>query len=110
PKDVYYVGTIIENKKQEFLLEQRPETGLLANMWLFPIEEISKKQFQQLQKMAQPVETEKQLTLELDPVTEPLVAEEPVNVFADYDTVVWQKRALGEVVHIFSHLKWHILV
>ena len=30
--------------------------------------------------MAQPVETEKQLTLELDPVTEPLVAEEPVNV------------------------------
>ncbi|MGM0290678.1 A/G-specific adenine glycosylase [Enterococcus sp. AZ029] len=110
PKDVYYVGTIIENKKQEFLLEQRPETGLLANMWLFPIEEISKKQFQQLQKLAQPVETEKQLTLELEPVTEPLVAEEPVSFFADYETVVWQKRALGEVVHIFSHLKWHILV
>lgn len=63
-----------------------------------------------MQKLAQPAETEKQLTLELDPVTEPLVAEEPVNVFADYDTVVWQKRALGEVVHIFSHLKWHILV
>ncbi len=100
----------IENKKQEFLLEQRPETGLLANMWLFPIEEISKKQFQQLQKLAQPVETEKQLTLELEPVTEPLVAEEPVNFFTDYETVVWQKRALGEVVHIFSHLKWHILV
>lgn len=107
---MYYVGTIIENKKQEFLLEQRPETGLLANMWLFPIEEISKKQFQQLQKLAQPVETEKQLTLELEPVTEPLVAEEPVNFFTDYETVVWQKRALGEVVHIFSHLKWHILV
>lgn len=107
---MYYVGTIIENKKQEFLLEQRPETGLLANMWLFPIEEISKKQFQQLQKLAQPAETEKQLTLELEPVTEPLVAEEPVSFFTDYETVVWQKRALGEVVHIFSHLKWHILV
>ncbi len=50
-------------------------------MWLFPIEEISKKQFQQLQKMAQPVETEKQLTLEVDPVTEPLVAEEPAQCF-----------------------------
>ncbi len=48
---------------------------------LFPIEEISKKQFQQLQKLAQPAETEKQLTLELEPVTEPLVAEEPVNFF-----------------------------
>ena len=42
---MYYVGTIIENNKQEFLLEQRPETGLLANMWLFPIEEISKNNF-----------------------------------------------------------------
>ena len=30
-------------------------------------------------KLAQPAETEKQLTLELEPVTEPLVAEEPVN-------------------------------
>ena len=58
-------------------------------MWLFPIEEISKT-ISTIAKMAQPVETEKQLTLELDPVTEPLVAEEPVNVFADYDTVVWQ--------------------
>ena len=67
------------------------------------------KQFQQLQKLAQPAETEKQLTLELEPVTEPLVAEEPVNFFTDYETVVWQKHQ-GEVVHIFSHLKWHILV
>ena len=32
-----------------------------------------------MQKLAQPAETEKQLTLELEPVTEPLVAEEPVS-------------------------------
>ena len=31
--------------KARILLEQRPETGLLANMWLFPIEEISKNNF-----------------------------------------------------------------
>ena len=54
---MYYVGTIIENKKQEFLLEQRPETGLLANMWLFPIEEISKT-ISTIAKLAQPAETE----------------------------------------------------
>ena len=76
---MYYVGTIIENKKQEFLLEQRPETGLLANMWLFPIEEISKNNFNNCKNGATS-RNGKQLTLELDPVTEPLVAEEPVNV------------------------------
>ena len=64
--------------KARILLEQRPETGLLANMWLFPIEEISKT-ISTIAKLAQPAETEKQLTLELEPVTEPLVAEEPVN-------------------------------
>ena len=75
---MYYVGTIIENKKQEFLLEQRPETGLLANMWLFPIEEISKNNFNNC-KTGATSRNGKQLTLELEPVTEPLVAEEPVN-------------------------------
>ena len=75
--------------KARILLEQRPETGLLANMWLFPIEEISKNNFNNCKNGATS-RNGKQLTLELDPVTEPLVAEEPVNVFADYDTVVWQ--------------------
>ena len=63
---MYYVGTIIENNKQEFLLEQRPETGLLANMWLFPIEEISKNNFNTA-KTGATSRNGKQLTLELAP-------------------------------------------
>ena len=43
--------------KARILLEQRPETGLLANMWLFPIEEISKT-ISTIAKLAQPAETE----------------------------------------------------
>lgn len=106
PKDVYYIGGIIENKEQEFLLSQRSAKGLLANMWLFPIEEVSKERFDFLQKAS--VKEEQQLSFDFE---EPLlVAEEKTAIFEDYSQVVWQKRSLGEVIHIFSHLKWHILV
>jgi A/G-specific adenine glycosylase len=106
PKDVYYIGGIIENKAQEFLLEQRGTAGLLANMWLFPIEEVTKEQFELLQKNWE--KENQQLTLDFN--EEPLVAEETPELFEEFEQVVWQKRSLGEVTHIFSHLKWHILV
>lgn len=54
PKDVYYVAGIIENKHQELFLQQRPETGLLANMWLFPLEEITAARFKELQEQYDP--------------------------------------------------------
>ena len=47
-------------------------------MWLFPIEEISKNNFNNCKNGATS-RNGKQLTLELEPVTEPLVAEEPVS-------------------------------
>ncbi|MTD41449.1 A/G-specific adenine glycosylase [Erwinia sp. CPCC 100877] len=106
PKDVYYVGGIIENKDQAFLLEQRAAAGLLANMWLFPIKEVTKEQFEALQKNWE--KENQQLTLDFS--EEPLVAEEQPELFQEFNQVVWQKRSLGEVTHIFSHLKWHILV
>ncbi|MGC6769166.1 A/G-specific adenine glycosylase [Enterococcus sp. LJL51] len=107
PKDVYYIGTIIENKKQEYLVEQRSDKGLLANMWLFPIKEVTKKEFEAMQRDW--AEVNQQLALDID--QESLVAEESSSqLLNSYDQVVWQKRSLGEVTHIFSHLKWHILV
>ncbi|WP_430598172.1 A/G-specific adenine glycosylase [Enterococcus sp. AZ177] len=106
PKDIYYIGGIIENKQQEFLLQQRNTKGLLANMWLFPIEEVSKERFEFLKKTG--VKEEKQLSLDFEESL--LVAEENPEIFDQYTHVVWQKRILGEVTHIFSHLKWHILV
>lgn len=106
PKDVYYIGGIIENKNQEFLLCQRNATGLLANMWLFPITEITKERFDFLQKNW--TTEEQQMSLDLD--EQSMIAEENTEIFEEYSQVVWQKRTLGEVTHIFSHLKWHILV
>ncbi|MBL1229016.1 A/G-specific adenine glycosylase [Enterococcus sp. BWB1-3] len=110
PKDVYYIGTIIENANQEYLLEQREENGLLANMWLFPITEVGKKEFEQMKTEWSGTENNQQISLELEQPL--LVAEElpGTSVLENHDQVVWQKRSLGEVTHIFSHLKWHILV
>lgn len=106
PKDVYYVGGIMENSQGEFLLEQRESKGLLANMWLFPIEEVTKEKFEYLQKNWQ--EKNQQLSFQFEEGA--MIAEEEAKIFFDYQQVVWQKRSLGEVTHIFSHLKWHILV
>ncbi|MGG5331961.1 A/G-specific adenine glycosylase [Enterococcus sp. AZ163] len=100
PKDVYYVAGIIENNQQEFLLEQRPDSGLLASMWLFPLEEISAAKFTELKSS---------YTEELNLFSSELVAEDSPIIFSA-DPVVWQKKILGEVTHIFSHLRWHILV
>ena len=97
PKDMYYIAGAIEEDGR-FLLVQRPETGLLAKMWHFPLLEVDKATYMQLLAYWQ----DQQLTLDA-------VAEEPAPIFPEFP-VVWQKRQLGEVTHIFSHLKWHILL
>ena len=105
-KDVYYVAGIIENHNHEFLLNQRETTGLLANMWLFPLEEVASKQFEFLQKNW--AKDMQQMTLDFSEIT--MVAEEKPEIFSEYSQVVWQKRIIDEVTHVFSHLKWHILI
>lgn len=100
PKDVYYVAGAIEHD-QRFLLIKRPESGLLANMWHFPLQEVSQKKYQELKQTWE----KEAMQLTLDQVAEDT---EP-QIFSNWP-VVWQKRHLGEVIHIFSHLKWHVLL
>lgn len=104
PKPVYYVAAAIENSQGEFWLVQRPENGLLAKMWTFPLLEIDETHYQQLKSG---FNKEESLQMEL------LVAEEDkaeqVLPFEEAH-VIWQKRHLGEVTHVFSHLKWHLLL
>lgn len=101
PKDVYYLAGIIENKEHEYLLIQRPENGLLAKMWHYPLKEVEPKKYQELKQFWQK-EDSKQLSLDL-------VAEDVAPEPFDWP-VVWQKRHFGEVTHVFSHLKWHVLI
>lgn len=100
PKDVYYITGVIE-EQEKFLLIQRPEKGLLANMWHFPLQEVTDSEFQQLR--TQWDKDGQQLTLDL------VAEEEELTIFEQWP-VVWQKRHLGEITHVFSHLKWHVLI
>lgn len=101
PKDVYYIAGIIENKQQEILLQQRAESGLLAKMWLFPLEEVTEVRFNELKNQYDPAAW--------DLFSSTQVAEDSPVFFAE-EAIVWQKKVLGEVKHVFSHLRWHILV
>ena len=99
PKDVYYIAGAIEDQGS-FLLVQRPETGLLASMWHFPLVEVTKEQYDALQRT-----WVKEEQLQLDLIAE----EDALEIFPGLP-VVWQKRHFGEITHIFSHLKWHVLL
>ncbi|WP_270286596.1 A/G-specific adenine glycosylase [Enterococcus casseliflavus] len=99
PKDVYYIAGAIEDQGS-FLLVQRPETGLLASMWHFPLVEVTKEQYEALQR-----KWAKEEQLQLDLIAE----DDALEIFPDLP-VVWQKRHFGEITHIFSHLKWHVLL
>lgn len=101
PKDVYYVAGVIENSQKEYLIIQRPEKGLLAKLWHYPLEEVSEVTFKEYQTKYQ--KKAPQLTLDL------VAEDEGVNIFEDLP-IVWQTRHLGEVKHVFSHLRWHILI
>ncbi|MGX7176790.1 A/G-specific adenine glycosylase [Enterococcus saigonensis] len=100
PKDVYYFSVAITNEIGEYLLVQRPDEGLLAKMWTFPLVEVNREVFEAAQK-----NFAKEETLNLFSVAEELTL--PANL---PQNVVWQKRHLGEIRHIFSHLKWHVLL
>lgn len=102
PKDVYYVAGAIENNQEEFLLIQRPETGLLANMWHFPLQEVSKEEYVELYQSWKKEESN-QLELEL-------VAEDLTPQIFEELPVIWQKRHFEEITHVFSHLRWHVLL
>lgn len=106
PKDVYYVAAAIQDQAGSFYLEKRTSQKLLADMWTFPLVEVTLERYQELQQeWASVVDNQPNLFDEL------LVAEKQIDLpFAHQETIVWQKRHLGEVVHVFSHLKWHVLL
>lgn len=90
-----------ENPTGKYLLQQRPATGLLASMWTFPMMEVTEKEYRQLEATWSK-KSMNQLSL--------FVAEDQLLPDIFEEEVVWQKRHLGEITHIFSHLKWHVLL
>lgn len=77
-KKLYYDVMIVEDEGGKILLEQRPETGLLASMWQFPMVEV-----------------------------QPEVIPEVV-VSRAYTFDLRYKETLMPLKHVFSHLQWHM--
>lgn len=102
-KPVYYAGLLIQNEQGEFLIEKRPAEGLLANMWTFPLlpEELltvgtGLKIGKLNDKLPETIETQVLNNLSIESRQRYQI--EPI----------WLKKPFGEVVHLFSHLKWFI--
>lgn len=77
-----YFALVIEDDTGNYLLEQRPLEGLLAQMWQFPMVDVS------------------------------TVDEEHLAAFIKqkYHLEVEQMTYLKQVKHVFSHITWHLQV
>lgn len=77
-----YVVLLIKNKKNELAIVKRPSTGLLANMWQFPmvpINEVGKDHIEHW-------------------------------VYGEYGIKVLLNKKVGKLKHVFSHLIWQLEV
>ncbi|MBC1493256.1 A/G-specific adenine glycosylase [Listeria booriae] len=79
-KKVFLSSVIVKQGEEQFIIEQRPDTGLLANLWQFPT--VPKTDNQEALKLAFLQEYGIELQLESEPIT--------------------------HVKHIFSHLVWEV--
>ncbi|MDN6625859.1 MAG: A/G-specific adenine glycosylase [Pisciglobus halotolerans] len=104
PKPIYYVGLIVKNDKGEFLLEKRPDNGLLAKMWTFPL--IEKPAFKEA------LFPKDKLTFTvLEEKSEKIISELVEETQATYAiSPIYMKQPFAEVTHVFSHLRWKIAV
>ncbi len=101
-RPVTYFALTIQNEEGKYLIQKRPKTGLLANMWTFPLVEendLAEKGWKMF-----PSTKDTKLTLD-EKATEVLEEElsEEYGVQAEV-----HPRPLGTVTHTFSHLKWTI--
>lgn len=101
----FFVAMAITDKEGNFILEQRDEKGLLANLWHFPMVEVSAAEFEQLKVEYGDEQSEKP--------EEFLVAETEAEALAsppNFAKVVWQKKLRGQVQHLYSHQRWQVLL
>lgn len=103
PKNVYYISAALQNHSGAYYFEERDSQKLLANMWTFPMVEVTQEEYERLKK-----EWEAKQKVDL---FDDLVAEDGKELpFEKQELFIWQTRHLGEVTHVFSHLKWHVLL
>lgn len=75
-----YVALLITNGAEEYLIEQRPGTGLLANMWQFPMVPIAEIGFDHIEAW----------------------------MLAEYGIRIFLHKKHDKIKHVFSHLIWEM--
>lgn len=81
-KSLPYVALLIRNKQGNYLIEKRPETGLLANLWQFPMIPLNEMGFNEI----------------------------PDWFEEKYGIQLSLNREVGRLKHVFSHLIWELEV
>jgi len=75
-----FVVLLIRNEKNEYLIEKRPEKGLLANLWQFPMIPYSEVNLEQVKDW----------------------------IYKNYGIHIQLKEELGKINHVFTHLIWQL--
>lgn len=84
-KDVKLVAGILTDVKGRILIHKRPSSGLLANLWEFPNFEIHDELKRGQVEFLDQLKTQHEVVAEIN-------------------------EGLGQIDHVFSHLKWYIQV
>lgn len=101
-KQELYYGMVITDNKGRYLLEKRPESGLLADFWHFPLlDQAHFLEEGQKQLVAPSKEAPLLTTQESDQLTQYLEN----NLGGRLEL---EEQSLGRVNHVFSHRKWVI--
>ncbi|MBM7601942.1 A/G-specific adenine glycosylase [Virgibacillus halotolerans] len=79
-KRIPYAVLLIKNQKEEYLIEKRPDSGLLANLWHFPMVPLEEVEFDEIANW----------------------------IFREYGIRVTLHDKLGELKHVFTHLIWQL--
>ena len=86
-KNLFYAAYVVKNSLGEYYFEKRAETGLLANMWIFPLVEISKADFEQFAS-----------------------GQKAPELLTNLPDTLSKLTLVGQIKHVFSHQKWHIVI
>ncbi|WP_079505925.1 A/G-specific adenine glycosylase [Mesobacillus jeotgali] len=84
-KNVLLAAGIFKDSQGKILIRKRPETGLLANLWEFPTVELNLEFQRQREQLGEHFE----------------------ELYGSFPKI---NDSLGEIEHVFSHLKWNIHV
>lgn len=79
-KTLNYIALLISNEKGEYIIEQRPNTGLLADLWQFPMMPINVENLDEVENW----------------------------FHKEYGITISLQEKKGQLKHVFTHIIWNL--